>query len=32
MPKNAKFGAKSGELSKPRDAALQLGIDFPHDP
>lgn len=29
MPKNAKFGAKSGELSKPRDAALQLGISFP---
>ena|ERR1035438_3079794 len=29
MPKNAKFGAKNGELSKPRDAALQLGISFP---
>jgi molybdopterin-binding protein len=29
MPKNAKFGVTSGELSKPRDAALELGISFP---
>jgi molybdopterin-binding protein len=29
MPNNAKLGVKNGELSKPRDAALQLGISFP---
>jgi molybdopterin-binding protein len=29
MRKNAKFEVKSGELLKPRDAALQLGISFP---
>jgi len=29
MRKNAKLGVENGELSKPRDAALQLGISFP---
>jgi molybdopterin-binding protein len=29
MRKNAKPGVENRELSKPRDAALQLGISFP---
>jgi molybdopterin-binding protein len=29
MRKNAKVGNQNGELSKPRDAAVQLGISFP---